>query len=256
MDNHELRKKKMNRADRRRFDKEFAKIMNTASDNCTICGKAFEHNCKTYGGFAAKAVTVLTGECCVQKIEAIMTSGIYLTKYLDSIPLTNQDAKKKRASAEDMTNVVEAMRSHFSKLDKLSDGIMSRAGLQTQAQNVFLADSPWKSDDAAWFKSHPDRSHRLRPMFEGEAATLPTEIATMEIPEKHRLEILVRQVEVGKRIRTVFCRNMEVTIPDLEEIIHAIFDVVSQPGRKGVVSIKEIVALAGKYGVSLSETPN
>lgn len=246
----------MNRADRRRFDKEFARIMKTASDNCTICGKAFEHNCKTFGGFSAKGATVLTSECCVQKIETIMTSGIYLTKYLDSIPLTKQDVKKKRVSAEDMTNAVETMQSHFAKLDRLSDGVMRRAGLQTQAKNVFLADSPWKSDDAAWFKSHPDRSHRLRPMFEGEAATLPTEITTMEIPEKHRLEILVRQVEIGKRIRMVFCRNTEVTIPDLEEIIHAIFDAVSRSGRKGVISVKEIAELAAKYGASLSEKPN
>lgn len=246
----------MKRADRRRFDKEFKKIMSTASDNCTICGKPFEHNCKTFGGFSARGTTVLTSECCVQKIEAVMTSGIYLTKYLDSIQLTKQGVKKQRVSAENMTNAVETIRSHVTKLDTLSGRVMRQAGLQTQAQNIFIADSPWKSDDAAWFKSHPNRSHRLRPMFESEAATLPTEITTMKIPAKHRWEILVRQVEVGKRIRTIFCRNTDVAIPDMEEIIHAIFDVVSQPDRKGVISVEEISALAGKYGASLSGKQN
>ncbi|RZI40368.1 hypothetical protein EGT07_23790 [Herbaspirillum sp. HC18] len=245
----------MNRADRRRFEKEFAKLLKTASDNCSICDKPFEHNSKTFGGLAANK-TVLAGECCVQKLDAVMTEGVYVTKYLDIPALAKQGDKKNGASAKDVTSAVAAFQSHITKLDTLADGVRKRAGLQSQPQYVSLADTPWKSDDAAWFKRHPDRSHRLRPIFEGEAATLPAAMTTMTLPGKHRWEILVRQVEIGKRARLAFCRNTEVVIPDAEEIIHAIFDVVSQPGKQGVISIEEIAALAGKYGAAQPGKPN
>lgn len=130
----------------------------------------------------------------------------------------------------------------------------AKGGLTSHPMNISVADNPWKSDDAAWFASHPKRSHRLRPLFEEEAATLPAGIKTANIPENHRLEILVRQVQVGARIRVIFVRNVEFPIPDSEEVIHAMFDVVSQPGKQGTaISPDEIAALARKYGGDRSE---
>ncbi|MDP3668277.1 MAG: hypothetical protein Q8R69_01100, partial [Telluria sp.] len=140
-------------------------------------------------------------------------------------------------------------------LDALSENVMKKAGVQIGSHEVNLADSPWKSDDALWFKNHPNRSHRLRPMFDGEAATIPSKFTEGKIPEGYGREILVRQVDVGQRIRAVLCRNMEVPMPDSEEIIHAIFDSVTR-GEDGIVSIDEIMALARKYGTSNAEQLN
>jgi hypothetical protein len=150
-------------------------------------------------------------------------------------------------SLEDLDKAVTSLQDHFQEVDKVSGRLMKQAGLKKASNNVFLGESAWKSDDAAWFKKHPDRAHRLRPIFDGELETMSPEVMALEIPDKHRLEIIVRQVEVGKRIRTIFCRNIETPIPNVEEIIHAIFDSVSQPAKHGVISVKEIADLATKY---------
>lgn len=119
-----------------------------------------------------------------------------------------------------------------------------------------MANTPWKQDDAAWFKKHNKRSHRLRPMIEGEVATLPKEITSATIPENHSLEILVRQIEPGARIRAVFCRNKEIKIPDQEEVIHAIFDIVAQAGVRGVIEAQEINERAKQYAASAKRQQN
>jgi hypothetical protein len=242
----------MTRADRRRFDREFSKLMKAAPDDCMVCGTQLEHNCKTFGGLTAQGVTVLAGECCARKIEQ-MVQGVYVNRNLDGISHLRQGGKVQPVSAEVVTSAIGSIQSHFSKLDEMSNALMRQGGVHAPASNVHLADSLWKADDAAWFEDHPDRSHRLRPMLEGEAATVPAEITTAVLPEKHRLDMLIRQIDVGKRMRTIFCRNTEVAIPDSEEVIHAIFDLVTERGRKGVVSSEEIVALARKYGAARSE---
>jgi len=239
----------MRRADRRRFNKEFDKLMKAGPDNCMLCETPFTHNCRTFGGLSPEGKTVLVGDCCVNKIEG-QAAGLYLTKNFDSLPSAGKKNSGATAPLKDVIQGVEAIRSHVTKLDTMADTVMQQGGLKMPVRNVFTQTSPWKTDDAAWFRAHPDRSHRLRLMFEGEAATMEAEPTLDATPENHRMEVLVRQVEVGKRIRILFCRNTQVPIPDAEEIIHALFDTWSQSNRTGVVSIEEIAALANKYSVT------
>ncbi|MGK9055251.1 hypothetical protein [Neorhizobium petrolearium] len=245
----------MNRADRRRFDKEFRKLMDRDGEACTLCRKQFEHNNKTYAGLTAGGRTVLTSDCCREKVEHVMASGIFVTRNIHEIPIADRKSMKRLSSSE-MESAVEAMHDHFDELDRISRRVMKQAGLKGQAQDLFLADTLWKKDDAAWFKNNPGRSHRLRPMFEGEASSFPPDVLRLQVPEGHKMEVLVRQVEVGKRARTLFCRNSEVPIPDLEEVVHALFDTVSRPGGRRVISVDEIAQLARRYDVSLAGKAN
>jgi hypothetical protein len=83
-------------------------------------------------------------------------------------------------------------------------------------------------------------------LFEGEQATLLS--GAVEIPPDHQLEALVRQVEAGRRVRVAFIRNTTVPIPDIEPVIHALFDSVSAASGTGkVLSVAEVAALARSY---------
>lgn len=245
----------MSRPERRRFEKEFAKIMKAPPDNCMVCSSAFEHNCKTFGGITTLGTTVLAGECCMRRLETIMGQGIYVTKGIDSLPRAGQ-TKTRRVSSEVVPNVIESIQSHFSGLDAMASTLARRAGIHPPPGDVHIASSPWKEGDAAWFRDNPSRSHRLRPLFEGEAATIPNGIMTAPLPDKHRIEILVRQIEVGKRARMIFCRNTEFPIPDSEEFIHAIFDIVAKPEKGGFISTEELDVLVRRYGASRIGKPH
>lgn len=239
----------MKRADRRRFEKEFKKL--PKPDNCMICGTALVHNTRTFGGLVADGSVVLAGECCERHVVAPMVSGLYLTRGVDGLLLSANRGNGKNNIPEDLGRL-DAIQSHFSDLDNRTLAMMRQGGIPAQAQNIFVANQPWKADDAAWFKNNPDRSHRLRPMLEGEEATLPPKITTKEIPANHRLEILVRQVEPGVRIRTIFCRNINFPLPDHEAIVHALFDTVSKPGSQGIIDPQKLNALAQQYAISSS----
>lgn len=244
----------MSRQDRRRIERELKKI--PKGDNCTICGKAFPHNSRTFGGATADGTTVFAGECCAHLVVTVVGSGVYLTRGIDVLaPLIGKGTGKGTAP-ENVEHAISAIQSHFNDLDTQANAWMRQGGMQAPAKNIFRADSAWKADDAAWFKAHPDRSHRLRPMHEGEAETLPAEITKAEIPANHQLEILVKQVEPGARIRTVFCRNTDFPIPDQEEIIHAIFDTVAKAGRRGIIDAREINERAKQYVASRAQPLN
>jgi hypothetical protein len=158
-------------------------------------------------------------------------------------------------SAEELERTVIGVQSHFDSLDDLSAQVMRQAGVSSakDRMNVSLASSPWKEDDAAWFAAHPERSHRMRPAIPGEFAHIEQELQYP--PEHHKFQTLVRQVEVGKRIRTPFCRDMRTEIPDLEPIVHAIFDMVSKKSETTrVVSVAEIGEFAMKYAKAAGDS--
>jgi hypothetical protein len=246
----------MSRVDRRRFQKEFATMMESAPDACGICGKPFPHNSKTFGGFSRRGMIALAGECCQTKMQETFASGLYVSKNFDHLPRMNGESTDSSATEEDANSAVDVIQSHFKHIDSQAEKIAARAGIRTSAPPVFLSDSPWKADDAAWFKSRPDRSHRLRSMFEGEIPAAHPLMLKVQTLGNHRVEILVRQVEVGKRVRTAFARNLSISIPDVEQVAHAIFDLVAQPGREGVLSVLDVVALAEKYGSFYSGRPS
>ena len=81
-----------------------------------------------------------------------------------------------------------------------------------------------KKDDREWFEQHPGRSHRARFPFDGEVG--PEELVA---PEGHRLLVLLRQVEPGKRIKTgFFISNELLPVPDAEAVAHALFDIATR----------------------------
>lgn len=245
----------MSREDRRRFEREFKKMQK--SDNCTICDKPFPHNTRTFGGLTKNGTTVFAGECCARQVVTVMHTTLYVTKSIDllfgSEKLRSRKSNTAPANADQALTTIQSV---FTELDARTGALMRQAGVSRELKGVFLGEHAWKSDDAAWFKSHPQRSHRLRPLLEGEAEAMPTQIPTNDFPPGHRAEILVRQIAPGQRIRKVFCRNTEVDIPDQEEVIHAIFDAVASAAEGSIISLSSIIERARNYAKSRGQQLN
>jgi hypothetical protein len=247
----------MSRAERRYYEKELSKILKSSGSVCGICGEALVHNSQTYGGITSGNRVVLTGGCCVRKLEVMMGSGVYINKNVVSILSVLQGSQSdSQISASNALSTVRQMRSGVSALDKAVDDVMRKGGIQSSPTSISITDNPWKLDDAAWFKSHSDRSHRLRPLHPDEITTLPVGITNAEMPDNHDWVILVRQVKQGQRIRTAFCKNKEAYIPDVEEVIHVIFDIVIRGDGSGVISAEKVAALVAEYHIPSGSSRN
>lgn len=248
----------MNRSERRRYEKEFPKILKKAGDACGICRKPFPHNSRTFGGVLPDGQAALAGECCQNQLDVVMGSGVYINQNTDAI-LNAIGQMKGGSGSQPVADALEASRnlqSGIGGLDRIVQSTMQRAGVTGPVSGISLSDTPWKTDDALWFENHPDRSHRLRPMHAGEQETLPPEMKEAVIPVDHRWEILVRQIKQGQRVRSAFCRNTSMDIPDIEEVIHAIFDTVAHPRPGETITVQEIAALAKRYQVSGGSVPS
>jgi hypothetical protein len=245
----------MSRQDRRRFEKEYKKL--PKGDNCIICRKPFPHNSRTFGGLMSDGTTVLAGECCSGRLATVMVTGLYLTRSVDLLTAFSKPSTKKVSPGPvDTGQALTYMQSFFSEIDERTDALMRQAGVAKDLKGVFLGEHPWKANDAAWFKNYPGRSHRLRPLLEGEAEAMPMGVPTDQLPPNHRIEMLVRQVEPGKRIRKAFCRNTEIDVPDREEIIHAIFDIVATAAGGSIIDLGEIIKRAQQYADSRGQQLN
>lgn len=102
-------------------------------------------------------------------------------------------------------------RLHFKKdnIDVSTFTIPAAAG---QAEETEKASTPWKDDDREWFAARPFRSHRLRALFSGE----PMKSRDQDPPDAHHeIQVLVRQLAPGQRLRLGFWRNTECPIPIL-----------------------------------------
>jgi hypothetical protein len=128
----------------------------------------------------------------------------------------------------------------------LSYATWKATGLTDEAMNWnlgFNGDNPWKENDAAWFREHPHRTHRCRPSLPGEPHPGPLD----PTPPGHELAVLVRQIQPGLRIRQTFFHNLAVPIPDIDEIVHAMYDLAVR-GREGESqSVGQVAELAKKY---------
>lgn len=151
-------------------------------------------------------------------LATILASGSYLTQIVDTFAAAvgkkGTPGRSGGTSTESVEDAISAMQLHIADFTKDTNALMRQAGIQKQAQGVFLGEHPWKTDDAAWFKAHPERSHRLRQVLKGEAEMVAASIPKGQTPPNHRVDILVRQVEPGKRIRAAFTRDIETDIPD------------------------------------------
>ncbi|MEH6412502.1 hypothetical protein ACIPZG_05710 [Pseudomonas sp. NPDC089395] len=243
----------MSRSSRRRYDKEFKKILRKDGDRCGICRKPLEHNCQTFGGFTADGTTTLTSECCRHLLHTLMGSGVYVNQNTDAIRSVLRQMPQGQGPATDVIAAAERMRSGVNSIDRLTQEMMAKGGLTSKPTGISLTETPWKSDDAAWFDRNKNRTHRMRQIYPGEFETLPPEYQQLNIPDDHRLEIVVRQVKKGQRIRSAFCRNLSVEIPDTDEVIHVIFDWVAGGGNgAGVMTAQELAELSSRYKASSS----
>lgn len=235
----------MSRSERRRFDKEFKKLFSTNNETCSLCGKPFAHNTKTYGGFNSQLKTSFTGDCCVKKLNDIYIQGLYVSENLQGLefPKKNKVGNVK-ISGESLANKIQDLQSGFSKVEKLKQEIFKKSGLQGKTPSLIINKTAWKDDDKKWFDENPSRLHRLRDIHDGE---FPKELTTRALPEDHCLKALVRQVEPGKRVRIPFVANSNAEIPNNEEIIHALFDIASKGESGKYVTINDIISLVDMY---------
>jgi len=242
----------MNRSARRRVQRQLQQIMKNAGDNCSICGKALPHNSKTFGGITADGMTALAGECCERKISEVILSGLYVDRNYEGVFNTGSShSQKPISSPEHLSEALEKLQGRVTETDKLASGIMKRAGVHSKNASVNLSDCSWKSEDAAWFKKNPKRSHRLRPLLQGEVDTFPPDLLKIVPPPNHEFQVLIRQIEVGQRIRMPFCRDVTVPIPDLEEVHHALFDIISSGDNdQRVIGVREVAELAKRYSLT------
>jgi hypothetical protein len=204
----------LTRAARRRLERAVEKLL--GADDCTLCGRPLPSGGMTRGGATADGTPAVVGECCAARLAHVVGGGVYLAH-------------------DDPVAAYAA----------LAADTAERAGLGGRSVMISVADEPWKCDDRAWFEVHPDRAHRLRPMATGEAPTLLCDPPVL--PPRHAWQVLVRQVEPGRRVRIAFGRNLDCPIPDAEAIVHALFDLARCGERGAVLPIGEVAELALRY---------
>lgn len=85
------------------------------------------------------------------------------------------------------------------------------------------------ASDRAWFEQHPLRSHRIRPSIEGE-------FGSIEFDVPGAVWAVTRQVQPGFRLRLPFSTPFGPP-PDVEEIGHALFDLIRESMRTGTPGV-------------------
>lgn len=237
----------MNRSARRQLDRDLRKLMATDGDRCSLCQVDFPHNSKTFYG-RAEGRAVIAGECCRPKLALEVGSGLYVKGDYDVLgkPSARRPAG---GTVDDVPGTVERLRNAIAGIDDIADSAAQRAGISSTRRQVSLADNPWKADDAAWFQAHPDRSHRLRGLLPGELESFPPDAApSAGLPDDHEIQIVIRQIQPGQRIRVPFGRNLETPIPDIEPVIHALFDSISaRRAGSATISVSEVASIAKRY---------
>lgn len=231
---------------RRRIERAIRTIIESDGDRCSMCKKTFEHNSKTFGGAAAGGVAVLVGECCRRRIKELVTQGVYVNRAYDDFAQRADSPASGTLAPQDVPVAVERLQEHFTSVDKFGSEIAKKGGLLRGTPRLHTSNSSWKADDAAWFKANPTRSHRLRPTLAGEVEGLFDRSSIPVLPSGHEHQVLVRQVEPGTRLRIPFGRNLEIPIPDIEAVVHALFDIVAG-SNGGVVNAREVIELAKRY---------
>jgi hypothetical protein len=239
----------MKPAARRRVEREIRKITREDGEHCSLCRSRLEHNSRTFGGTVKGGTSVLTGECCGGRIEIVVLEGLYLDGEADDLVsrLVSLRRDAPPNNTGDVEGSVEAIKRIFDGRQADGRAVARRAGLPERKTKLFTAESTWKTDDAVWFEAHADRSHRLRSLHDGEAEAsgFPTHI---KMPERHEMQVLVRQIEPGKRARLAFGRNIDVPIPDDETVLHALSDIVSGGGtEEGVISTEMMRTTIARY---------
>ncbi len=237
----------MNRSARRQLDRDLRKLMNTDGDRCSICLIEFLHNAKTFYGRAEGRAAVV-GECCRPNLAVEVGAGFYVKGDYDVLNARSHPGSSTEVVIDDVPGAVDRLQRAVIGIDDLADSAAKRAGIIGKPHQVSLANNHWKADDAAWFQVHTDRSHRLRPLLPGELASFPQDMISPTLPADHEIQVVIRQIQPGQRARIPFGRNLQMPIPDIEPVIHAIFDAVSdRRGHSSIISVADVSAIAERY---------
>jgi hypothetical protein len=181
-------------------------VSQKADGHCSLCGTEFPHKGITCGGITAADGSVADVGECC----AGKLRSIHAVGFWYD------------PAAED---------------ERIAADMLRRGGLTGIKSRLSRTETPWKNDDRAWFAANPQRSHRLRLAF-------PGELQEFEAPSDREIAVLVRQVAPGERIK-LWC-ELCTTVPDDENFLHALFDVVSK-GLRTPVNFEEVAVLARKY---------
>ncbi|GEM_PF-3389268 len=238
----------MLRQERLKLERDIQRLLEKDGDHCTLCRRPFVHGEKTYYGRGPKKRTVVLGDCCRDQLRTGIAMGLYTDRAYDVLTGSPTGDRTPRSTG-DLTKMIDGLQSFIVRADATATDVANRAGVPSKAAGVYLKDTAWKRDDAAWFEANPTRSHRLRPLLDGEREAMPTERAFGPMPAGHELQVVVRQVEPGQRIRSFFGRNLAVPIPDDEAVIHALFDTLQSGGEPGgVISVEHVAGITRRYG--------
>lgn len=244
----------MKPAARRRVEREVHEIMERDGDNCSLCRKPMEHNSKTFGGTTKVGTSALVGECCERQLAEVVLMGVFVSGD-DDLATLMPTGKGRQPRPHDAEQAVDAIQGLFAKAQSEVTDLVRRAGVPQAPAKIFRQETAWKDDDARWFEQHPARSHRLRQPIADEAEK--SNFAAIDMPARHELQVLVRQIEPGQRMRVPFGRNLDVPIPDDEIVLHALFDiVVSQRGGGPAITGEAMAAAIERYSGKGSARPS
>jgi hypothetical protein len=230
----------LNRQQQRAIDRQVRKLIRKRGDNCMGCNAEFTHPSLTFVGRDRQGKLMLVGKCCKSVLTEILNFGLYCSKdnierYEALSHWTEDKTNAEDRSAVEPDKLAEALdiicRS-ITKDDELAQEAKF-AGVGHRSR-IIRSQSEWKEADAAWFEEHPDRFHRARAPF-------PGELDQWKIGDFESV-ILVRQIKPGFRSRRPIAK---LTIPDDENFIHALFDLVIE-GR-GFVDPNELAARINIY---------
>src|SRR5262249_10934796 len=164
-------------------------------------------------------------ECCAARLHEIHTAGLCSHRNYDFLAGgggTNENGY----SVEQVADAIIAFQRTVAIIDEELKDVWQRGGMKLPYGPVHTLDYPWKTDDRDWFEQHPERSHRARMPFAGEAE--PEEMGST--PEGHQPLMLIRQVEPRRRIRAgFFIPSQMLPVPDHESVAHALFEVATGP---------------------------
>jgi hypothetical protein len=232
-----------NRQQRRLFERQLTKLIKIKGDNCSLCGAEFQHNGRTFGGYDQDGEIALVGECCGEHLHKVYTVGVFSHRNYDFLP-AGQEVHGRGLGNDEIAHALGALGRAIAAADEeMPDDLWRRGGMSLPLNaSINVLDSPWRQDDRDWFQQHPQRSHRARFPFAGEVT--PEQLAA---PDGHRLLLLLRQVEPGKRIKSGFFISDELLpVPEVEAVAHALFDIATR--REPVPpNGKALCALIEKY---------
>jgi len=173
---------------RRRIERQITELMKADGDRCSSCKTPFPDNSRTFGGITAGGDSALVGECCHRKLKDTILSGVYVDQRYKGLKFGQAGQGQQPRSAAQISEAVDAMQRTFQRMDQATDTVKVKGGVATKDARINTADSPWKDDDARWFKANQTRSHRLRPAFAGELEGLSN--ADGPIPAGHEYQML------------------------------------------------------------------